>query len=56
MIQAIWPERVDIGKVLADDEGTARNRLPALRDAGVQTGISWYADYPTHYQGDRSPS
>jgi len=43
---------VDIEKVPAGDEGKARNRLQALRDAGVQTGIWWYADYPTHYQGD----
>lgn len=28
--------------------------LRTLREAGVQTGIWWYADYPTHYQGDAS--
>jgi creatinine amidohydrolase len=54
LIQAIRPELVDMGKVPADDEGRARNHLQALKDAGVQTGIWWYADYPTHYQGDAS--
>jgi creatinine amidohydrolase len=52
IIQAIRPELVDIDKVPAGDEGKARSHLQALRDAGVQTGIWWYADYPTHYQGD----
>jgi creatinine amidohydrolase len=23
-----------------------------LHEAGVQTGMWWYADYPTHYAGD----
>jgi creatinine amidohydrolase len=27
-----------------------------LRDAGVYTGIWWYADHPTHYRGDGSPA
>jgi creatinine amidohydrolase len=54
IIQAIRPDLVDIEKVPAGDEGKARNRLQALRDAGVQTGIWWYADHPTHYQGDAS--
>ncbi len=39
-------------QVPAGDEGKALNRLQALREAGVQTGIWWYADHPTHYQGD----
>jgi creatinine amidohydrolase len=53
MILAIRPDLVDMQKV-PDDEGKARNRLEVLREAGVQTGIWWYADHPTHYQGDAS--
>lgn len=52
MILAIRPDLVDMQRVPTDGEGQARNRLQALREAGVQTGIWWYADYPTHYQGD----
>ncbi len=52
MILTIRPDLVDMQQVPADDEGKALNRLQALREAGVQTGIWWYADHPTHYQGD----
>ncbi len=31
-------------------------RLKVLRDSGVDTGIWWYADHPTHYRGDGSPA
>jgi creatinine amidohydrolase len=56
LILAIRPELVDMQKVPTDDEGKARNRLQALQEAGVQTGMWWYADYPTHYAGDATPS
>ena len=39
-------------RVPTDGEGKARGRLAALTEAGVQTSIGWYADHPTHYQGD----
>ncbi len=52
MILATRPDLVDMQKVPTGDEGEARNRLQALREAGVQTGIWWYADHPTHYAGD----
>jgi creatinine amidohydrolase len=52
MILALRPDLVDMSQVPIGDEGKARNRLQALREAGVQTGIWWYADHPTHYQGD----
>jgi creatinine amidohydrolase len=52
LMLAIHPELVAMGQVPADDEGTARQRLQALSAAGVETGIWWYADYPTHYAGD----
>jgi len=52
MVLALRPELVHMDLVAADDEGKARNQLQALREAGVQTGIWWYADHPTHYQGN----
>jgi creatinine amidohydrolase len=51
---ALRPDLVNMDLVPTDGEGRARNRLQALREAGVQTGIWWYADHPTHYQGDAS--
>ena len=56
LILAIRPDLVDMTRVPADDEGKARDRLRTLREAGVQTGIWWYADYPTHYSGDATPA
>ena len=38
------------------DEGKALQRLQALKDVGVRTGIWWYDDYPTHYYGNASPA
>jgi len=52
MILAIRPDLVHMDQIPTDDEGRALGRLRALREAGVQTGIWWYADHPTHYQGD----
>jgi creatinine amidohydrolase len=52
MMLALRPDLVNMDLVPEDDEGKARNRLHALRDAGVQTGIWWYADHPTHYAGN----
>lgn len=52
MMLAIHPALVDMQRIPDDDEGRARDRLRALREAGVRTGIWWYADYPTHYAGD----
>jgi creatinine amidohydrolase len=54
MMLALRPDLVHMDLVPADDEGKARNRLQALRDVGVQTGIWWYADHPTHYSGNAS--
>lgn len=51
MLQA-RPDLVQMDRVPDDDEGVALGRLRDLRAAGVQTGIWWYADHPTHYQGD----
>ena len=54
MVLALRPDLVQMDLVPTDDEGKARNRLQALREAGVQTGIWWYADHPTHYAGNAS--
>ncbi|MFO7170502.1 MAG: creatininase family protein [Chloroflexota bacterium] len=52
MMLALRPDLVDMSKVPTDGEGKPLGRLKALRDAGVQTGIWWYADFPTHYGGN----
>jgi creatinine amidohydrolase len=52
----IRPDLVDHDQLRADGEGMPRERLQALRDAGIYTGIWWYADHPTHYRGDGSPA
>lgn len=39
-----------------DGEGDALERTAHLRDKGVQTGIWWYGDHPTHYAGDAAKS
>jgi creatinine amidohydrolase len=56
MIAKVRPDLVHMEHVPTNDEGQARDRLRALREAGVQTGIWWYADHPTHYQGDAHPA
>ena len=56
MILKIRPDLVFMEQVPASDEGRALQRLRGLREAGVQTGIWWYADHPTHYQGDARPA
>ena len=40
----------------ADGEGWPLDRLKALSESGVYTGIWWYADHPTHYRGDGRPA
>lgn len=56
LIMAVRPELVHMEHVPTDGEGDARDRLKELREAGIQTGIWWYADFPTHYQGDAAPA
>ena len=56
MLLQIRPDLVEMERVPTDDEGKARGRLQALREAGVLTGVWWYADQPTHYQGDAAPA
>ncbi|MEO8396065.1 MAG: hypothetical protein ABI700_23935, partial [Chloroflexota bacterium] len=40
----------------SDGEGMPQGRLQPLRDLGIDTGIWWYADHPTHYRGDGTPA
>jgi creatinine amidohydrolase len=46
------PEFVALSQVPTSDEGQALHRLRALEEAGVRTGMWWYARYPTHYAGN----
>ena len=52
LMLAAHPDLVHMERVPSSAEGTALGRLQTLRDAGVHTGIWWYADHPTHYAGD----
>ena len=56
MIMAIRPDLVRADQLRADGEGMPQERLKALSEQGVYTGIWWYADHPTHYRGDGSPA
>ena len=55
-ILAIRPELVHLDRASTDGEGLPLDRLKALNEAGVYTGIWWYADHPTHYRGDARPA
>ena len=56
MILAIRPELVRLESLPADGEGMPLGRLKALSDRDIYTGIWWYADNPTHYNGDGRPA
>ena len=56
MMLAIRPELVHLSQAGDDSEGLPLRRLDALRQAGVYTGIWWYADHPTHYCGVARPA
>lgn len=53
-ILAIRQELVRKEALKSDGEGNPLGRLKPLRDLGVDMGIWWYADYPSHYCGDGS--
>jgi creatinine amidohydrolase len=55
-ILAIRPDLVRNEVLPANGEGMPLNRLKQLRDLGVDVGIWWYADYPSHYCGDGIPA
>jgi creatinine amidohydrolase len=56
MMLAIRPELVDVEQMPVEPEGMPLERLKALAERGVYTGIWWYADHPTHYCGDGRPA
>lgn len=56
MMLTIRPDLVARDQLRADGEGMPLNRLQALSELGVYTGIWWYADHPTHYRGDGVPA
>jgi creatinine amidohydrolase len=56
MILAIRPELVQLASLPSDGEGRPLGRLKPLCDQDVYTGIWWYADNPTHYNGDGHPA
>jgi creatinine amidohydrolase len=51
-IMVIRPDLVRKDALKSDGEGMPLNRLKELRDKGIDVGVWWYADYPTHYCGD----
>jgi len=55
-IMAIRPDLVRTETIPAEPEGMPLERLKALQQAGVFTGIWWYGDHPTHYRGDARPA
>lgn len=55
-ILSIRPDLVHRDQLRADGEGMPQGRLQSLRELGINTGIWWYADYPTHYCGDGTPA
>jgi creatinine amidohydrolase len=55
-ILSIRPDLVRHDQLRSDGEGMPQGRLQALRDMGIDTGIWWYADHPTHYRGDGTPA
>ena len=55
MMLAIRPDLVHMDRVPSEEEWKAQGRLAALQEAGVETGMWWYADHPTHYAGDAHP-
>ncbi len=55
-VMAIRPDLVHKDRLRDDHEGLPQGRLQPLRDLGINTGIWWYADHPTHYRGDAAPA
>ena len=53
---AIRPDLVKSKALPTNKEGYPLKRLKHLRDLGVDVGIWWYADYPSHYCGDGIPA
>jgi creatinine amidohydrolase len=56
MILSMRPDLARMDALPVEPEGMPLERLKTLGQAGVYTGIWWYADHPTHYRGDGRPS
>ena len=56
LILALHPALVHMDRLPDTGEEAPLHRLHALGEAGVRTGIGWYADHPTHYAGDARPA
>lgn len=56
LVLAARPDLVEMHQIPAIDEGKTLDRLQLFKATDVQTGIWWYADYPTHYAGNASPA
>jgi len=56
MIKSIRPDLVHEDQLFSDGEGMPLDRLKMLREMGIDMGIWWYADHPTHYRGDGTPA
>jgi creatinine amidohydrolase len=55
-MMVIRPDLVHPAELRSDGEGMPQGRLKALREMGINTGIWWYGDHPTHYRGDGVPA
>ncbi|MGD0611644.1 MAG: creatininase family protein [Anaerolineales bacterium] len=55
-ILAIRPDLVHKEALPTDGKGQPLDRLKPLRDLGVDVGVWWYADHPSHYRGDGVPA
>jgi len=56
VILAVRPDLVHRETLPTDGEGMPLGRLKPLRDLGVDVGVWWYADHPSHYCGDGIPA
>jgi len=56
LIMHLRPGTVRMEQLQDPGEGNPLGRLDTLGEAGVYTGIWWYADHPTHYGGDARPA
>jgi creatinine amidohydrolase len=56
IMMASRPELVHMAEIPDAAEGAPLHRLRALQEAGVRSGIDWYADYPTHFMGAPGPA
>ena len=51
LVMALRPDLVHMDRVVPE-ETHRLDRLRKFKEAGVQTSVDWYADYPAHIAGD----